>query len=125
MSNSFLRTWLTVLGIGMVVLWIAGLSSPVESRWMTWLDLVAAALTFVGVAFTTPATARNTRVSGTIALASGLFGLWVNGLIHHAVPWLTWWNFLFACAYLVVGIAASRGDVSASGERTVPFRRSA
>jgi len=125
MNTSLVRTWLTVLGIGMVVLWIAGLSSPIASRWMVWLDLVAAALTFIGVAGTRETTDRSTRAGGTIALSAGVFAIWLGGMVNGAVPWLTWWNFIFACGYLLVGIAASRRGGRAAGDTTVPLRRSA
>lgn len=124
MNHTFVRTWLTVLGVGMVVLWVAGLSSSLAPTWMVWLDLVAAALTFVGVAGTRPQTDKAVRSGGTIALAAGVFALWLAGLVNNAVPWMSWWNFIFACGYLFVGISAARSPALTT-DQTIPFRRSA
>jgi hypothetical protein len=32
--------------------------------------------------------------------------LWIIGLMTRSNPWLTWWTFGFACAFLLVGIGA-------------------
>ena len=127
MQNSLVKTWLTVLGVGMLIQWIAGMSSSYASPTITWLDFGIAILSFVGVSLTKPSTDRNTRAGGTIALALGVFAIWLGGLVNGATAWLTWWNFAFACAYLFAGVAAAMAGDSGTGtgEQTLPFRRSA
>jgi hypothetical protein len=36
-----------------------------------------------------------------------LYVLWIAGLATHAERWLSWWTFVFAGAFLVVGISAA------------------
>jgi hypothetical protein len=127
MQKTLLKTWLTVLGVAMVVLWIAGMSSGYASPALTWFDLAAGVLSFLGVAGTLPSTPRRTSALGTIALATGVFAIWLGGLVNGAPPWLTWWNFAFGCAYLFVGIAVAFGaDRNLTAiETSEEFRRSA
>ena len=109
MQTTLLKTWLSVLGVGMVVLWIAGMSSGAASPALTWLDLAAAVLSLVGAAATLSSTPRRTSVLGTIALGAGILAIWLGGFVNGASPWMTWWNFAFACAYLFVGVAVAIG----------------
>lgn len=125
MNTTLHRTWLTVLGIGMVILWIAGLSAPPTSDWLAWLDLIAAVCAFVGVSGTRAQTDQGSRTGGTLAISAGIFALWLGGLVNHTVSWLTWWNAIFACAFLALGIAVSRGKRTTTSEQTLPFRRTA
>ena len=126
MPNSGLRTWLTVLGVGLAILWIAGLGSFGPTRAIAWLDLIGAVLSFIGVAATTAETTVNTRASGTILLGLGVFASWLIGLVNVAVPWMVWWTFAFACAYLILGIASTVPPQELKEkEKPFEFRRSA
>ena len=94
------------LGIGLAILWIAGLSSPDSPGWLTWLDGVAALAAFTIAALMRMGDSRAKRVGNTIGLSVCLFVLGIIGLATGALPWLSWWTFAFACAFLILGIAA-------------------
>jgi ABC-type transport system involved in cytochrome c biogenesis permease subunit len=99
-----LKSVSTILGLGLVVLWVAGLSSPDAANWMTWLDGLAALCAFGIAAYATPYATRNSRAGMPIVLSVGLFILWLAGQSAGVVPWMSWWNFAFACAFLILGI---------------------
>jgi hypothetical protein len=113
------RFWSVVLGIGLILLWIAELGSPgfggyvpsagtaTAARWITWLDLVGAFFAFVIAGVSYSHARRSARAAGPIALAIGLFVLWIVGLASNVVPWVSWWNFAFACAFLLMGIGSA------------------
>jgi hypothetical protein len=102
-----LKKMSAVLGVGLLILWIAGLGSPTAQGWLTWLDGVAALCAFAISGFTPNYASKNVRVGQPIALSGGLFALWIIGLATGAVSWLCWWTFAFACAFLALGIACS------------------
>lgn len=105
-----LRRISAVLGIGLVILWIVGLGSPEAERWLVWLD-GAAALCAFGIAGMAPeVSTRASRVGSTFALSAGLYALWIIGLATDATRWMCWWNFAFACAFLLTGLSASREE---------------
>ena len=108
-----LKKMSTLFGLGLVVLWIAGLGSAEATPWLTWFDGLAALCAFGIAAFTPRYATRGTRMGQPIALAVGLFILWAVGLANGATPWLSWWNFVFGCAFLILGVAAG-------AERQVP-----
>jgi hypothetical protein len=92
------------LGIGLLVLWIAGLAYHAPAA-LTWLD-GAAALVAVGIsaAFAVGPSA------GMVAagfLSLGLFVLWIVGLAVGGANWLAWWTFWFACGFLLLAVAAA------------------
>lgn len=126
------RTWAVILGIGLGILWIVGLNDPAAPGWLTWLDGVAALCSFaIAAAYPDTVRSRAGRAAAPIVLALGLFALWIVGLATHAVAWLSWWTFAFACAYVLLGIGAGasirnvpgvRPETEADRER---FRRSA
>ncbi len=96
----------TLLALGLVVLWIAGLGSPTSTSWLTWLDGLAALAAF-GIAALTPTYARRSaRMGEPVALSVGLFALFVIGLATGATLWQAWWTFAFACAFLILGFSA-------------------
>jgi hypothetical protein len=109
------RGWSAILGIGLVILWIAGLSSATAPAWLTWLDAAAAVWAFI-IAAGTPVDARTAmRAGNPIALSIGLFAFWIIGLATSGPAWQDWWNFAFACAFLVLGFAGGM-----AGRRAVP-----
>jgi hypothetical protein len=99
------RTGDVVLGIGLVILWIAGLSAH-ATGWLTWLDGLAALGAFAigGAVATRTGAAAGTA---TIALSLGLFVLWIVALATDASLWLSWCTFAFALALLILGIAGT------------------
>ena len=97
----------TILGIGLVVLWIAGLGSATAPRWLTWFDGLAALASFAIAAFTPAYASKSTRMGEPIAVSVGLYALWVIALASGATGWLTWWTFVFACAFVGLGIACA------------------
>ena len=88
-----------VLGLGLVLLWLAGLSSH-ASGWLTWLDGLAALIAIAGAASLVEFNRGGSAGAGGLAL--GLFVLWIIGLATGATLWLSWWTFAFACAFFVV-----------------------
>jgi peptidoglycan/LPS O-acetylase OafA/YrhL len=120
-----------ILGIGLIILWIAGLGSPNTTPWVTWLDGIGGIWAFLIAAGVSDRSGRGARSGNPIALAIGLFVLWIVALASHVVPWQSWWTFAFACAFLIVGIAGGaarppRGQAELEQDRTRErFRRSA
>lgn len=111
-----------VLAIGLVILWIVGLSQH-ATGWMTWLDGLGALIAFAIAAGVTATMSRAALATGPVALAIGLGVLWIIGLATHASLWLSWWTFAFAVAFLVLGIGAGvqpeRVDLQPPHPRTV------
>jgi hypothetical protein len=105
------------LGIGLVILFIVGLGRH-ATPWLTWLDGLAALFAFVlaGAGAATVATALGG--GGVFALAIGLGVLWIIGLSTHAVVWLTWFTFAFACGFLLLGMVESVGHKPTTTLRT-------
>jgi ABC-type transport system involved in cytochrome c biogenesis permease subunit len=52
----------------------------------------------------TPYTRGASKSAMALALSAGLFVLWLVGMTQGVVPWMTWWNFVFACAFLFLAI---------------------
>lgn len=121
-----IRYFCIVLGIGLVVMWIAGLSTDDSPAWMNWLDLVAGIGAFIiAGAVNEIRASRYHLVIGPVLLASGLILLWIAGLSTNASFAMSWWNFAFGVAFAVLAIFG--GTQRRAGERTIeiPFRRSA
>ncbi|HVV48805.1 MAG TPA: hypothetical protein VHO06_04025 [Polyangia bacterium] len=96
-----------ILGLGLIILWLAGLSSH-ASLWLTWLDGLGGLVAIAGAAALVEFGRGGTAGSGLLAL--GLFVLWIVGLATGATLWLSWWTFAFACAFFVVaGASTSSG----------------
>ena len=87
----------SALGLGLVILRVAGLSSRATS-WLFWLDglggLVAIASGLV--------LGASTRIgaAASAALALGTVPARVVALAAGATAWLTWWTLLFGFAFL-------------------------
>lgn len=103
-----MRAWSVIFGIGLVILWLAGLNNPNAQGWLTWFDGFAAVLAFVlSSSFSEYSTRRATFV-GPVALSVGLFALWLVSLATAAPSWQGWWTFIFGCGFLILGLAARR-----------------
>lgn len=111
-----------VLAVGLVVLWIVALGQH-ATVWLAWLALIGGLCGFgIALGAGDPA-GRMMGVGAPIALAIGLFVLWIIGLATRANTWLTWWDFAFACAFLLVGIifgAAGPRLTTTTTTRTTP-----
>lgn len=101
------KSFSTILGIGLVVLWICGLGSPSAAGWLTWLNGVAALCAFAIASYLTPYASRGTRLGLPMTLSLGLFACWIVALTTGVVGWLTWWTFAFACAFFLVGLGGA------------------
>ena len=99
-----------VLGIGLIILWIAGLSSHAThgGAWLTWLDGVAG-LVAIAIGVGVGKQARM-GVPGWGLIALGLFILWIVGLAAAAPVWLAWWTFAFACAFVILAASGTSGN---------------
>jgi len=122
----------SVLGVGLLVLWLVGLGSPNSPMWFVWLDGIAGALAFLIAAAAGPNSSVGARVTGPIALSLGLFALWIIGLASSSPGWLTWWTFAFACSFMLLGFSgrgnqplAVSGKATPTEEERNRFRRSA
>src|SRR5690348_8906502 len=105
-----------VLGVGLIILWIVGLSAH-ATLWLSWLDGVAGLVAILlGIAAVPVARAG---VAGWGLMAFGLFILWIVGLAAHGPGWLAWWTFAFACAFIVLAAAATSGMERRLHQRTV------
>jgi hypothetical protein len=97
------------LGVGLVVLWLVGLTQG-ATPWLTWCNLLVAIGSFAYAGIPTLRT-RGFGLGGPAFLAIALFVLWMIGLGTGAVGWLCWWTFGFACAYLGIGFLAGSEHV--------------
>jgi hypothetical protein len=127
-----IKSWSIIFGIGLGILWLAGLGAPSATPWMTWFNALGALCSFLIAAGVSDSSARGRRVSSTLMLSIGLFALWIVGLAVGVVAWQTWWTFAFACGFLVLSIGSgSVRTISATqlerDERAVRdrFRKSA
>jgi hypothetical protein len=91
------------LGLGLAVLWIAGLVYH-AAVWLTWLEGGAALIAFGLAAVFAVSTSAGMAGSGLLAL--GLFALWIIALMAGGALWLAWWTFAFGCAFLLLTAAA-------------------
>jgi hypothetical protein len=106
------------LGIGLVILWIVGLSNQ-ATGWLTWLDGLAAIVAF-GIAAAAVSDGTGAMAASPIGLSVGLFVLWIVGLTMHSETWLAWWTFAFACGFLLLGLfsgASTRRPTMAHPQR--------
>ena len=74
-----IRSFSVVLGIGLVVMWIAGLSTLNSPTWMNWLDLVAAIGAFVVAGAVNESRASRFDSSSPVPCnpsAFSFYGLW-------------------------------------------------
>jgi hypothetical protein len=106
-----LRAISLVLAVGLGIVWLVGVNYHATS-WLTWLDGLGALC-----GFAIAAGAGATVWAGAVALSIGLFILWIIGLATHAQGWSTWWTLVFACAFLLVGMA---GFARREPTRTTP-----
>ena len=105
-----IRSLSLVLGVGLAVLWIFGVTYD-ATAWLTWLDLVAALCAFlIAIGVGAAATGRSVSAGGALALGLGLGALWIIAVATAAIPWLTWWTFAFACAFILLGLLGSLAD---------------
>jgi hypothetical protein len=94
-----------ILGIGLIVLWIAGGSSTHASDWLPRLDGLAGLIAIaMGIGLETVSRAG---VFGWGLLALGLFILWIVGLAAGGGLTVAWWTFGFACAFVILAAAAT------------------
>ena len=119
------RTLSVILGLGLVVLFIAGLNTAGAHGWLTWLDLVMAICSFTVAGVAAPDASKGTRSGGPVAISIGLFALWIIALATGVVASMAWWNFAFACAFLVVGIAGGTMERATPIESNIHYRKSA
>jgi len=104
-----LRPFPALIGAGLAVLWVIGMSVD-ATDWMTWADGAAAALAFATVGVI-PARASSAWAAFCLgAIAASLLAVWAVGLATRATPWLTWWTFVGACLTALVAIAVAVQD---------------
>jgi hypothetical protein len=100
-----MRAGLVILGLGLVILWIVGLSEH-ATPWLDWLLLLGALLSFSTAGVTSLGRAAERRgfaLAGPFTLSVGLLILWIIGLATGATAWLAWWTFAFAIGYGLLG----------------------
>jgi len=99
------RVGAVVLGVGLVVLWIVGMSHS-ATPWLTWMVGLAGLVSFV-VATLVPSEPGRAAAGGPGVIGFALVGFWIVGLAARSTEWLTWWAFGFGCLYIVVAIASA------------------
>ncbi len=118
------RVTSVILGIGLVILWLAGLSSSAVPGWLCWLDLVAAIGAFVVAGIAAPEAPLRERATGPAVESLGLFALWIIALATVGNIAMAWWNFGFAVAFGLVALFSGQ-DRATTRTIETPFRRSA
>ncbi len=108
-----------ILGIGLLILWLVQVAYSGDA--ITWLDGLGGVLSIVAGALLAPRLARAAHIGEPLVLAIGLFVLWIVALAVGMPLWKAWWNFAFACAYLILTIAAGGSErwVAPRGQQPV------
>jgi hypothetical protein len=109
------RTISVVLGVGLMMAWLAGLDRG-ATPWLSWLDAIGSLAAFT-IAFGLPLryVAAGAKAVPAAALGVSLVVLGAIGLALGATAWLDWWTLGFGCGFL--GLAAA---TAARGPRTAP-----
>ena len=102
-----IRVVAAMIGLGLAVLWIVGMSVD-ATVWLTWTDGIAAALTLATVGIIPERHSSAWAALCLGAITAGLFVLWLVGLARHATSWLTWWTFVAACLTAAAALGAAR-----------------
>ena len=110
------KSWSIVLGIGLAILWFAGLNTLNAAPWVTWLDGLGALCAWGIAATVHDGSPVENRVGSTGVLAAGLFALWVVTLFTPVPGWQVWWNFGFACAFGILAIACAYSGRAITGQ---------
>ena len=110
-----MRIWSIIFGIGLIVLWLVGMNSPEAAPWLMWLDGLAGVAAFILAGLAAGAVGRRVAAGGPVGLASALFLMWIVGLITRAAPWQSWWTFVFACAFLLLGVNERKSHTRIGG----------
>lgn len=103
---------LAILGIGMIILGLIGISTV---AWLGWIDfgLGVAALVAAGLLKDEQ---RAASIVTEAAFGIAALALWIIGLAVGATPWLVWWTFAFGVAFLLIA-AAPAPPVAGPGPR--------
>ena len=88
-----------VFGLGLLVVWVVGLSNPTASSWINWLDGMAALAAFSIAAFLPAYSSRRIRSAAPGLISFVLAVLWIAGMSTGVVSWQRWANALFAIAF--------------------------
>lgn len=122
-----LRMGPLLLGLGLLVFWGINRDTPHAGGGLIFLDAMLSVVSFTMAALAPTAVGPRSRPVAPLILSLALFGIWIAGLTSGASPVFCWWNFAFACGYLLVAIAAVfvRGESETSSSREEQVRRSA
>jgi len=108
-----LRNGDALFGVGLALLWIAGLATG-AAQWLTWLEFVAAICAFYLAAY---GQNRAGGSLGTLALAIVLFVAAIIGATGRAEAWLSWSTFGLACLF---GLVSAVGAVVRTDSKLPP-----
>jgi hypothetical protein len=97
------------LAVGLFVLSFAGLVLQVPI-WFSWLDGIAALAACGGAVAFGASPRAGTAIWGALAL--GLIVLWLVGLRTVGAGLMSWGNFAFACAFLLLVASTTRAAVT-------------
>lgn len=92
------------LSFGLFILWAVNLNAP-NTNGLHWFDFIGAVVALTLVT-TLKSRKESALVGGLLGLAAGLMLVWVAGLASQTAPSLTWANFIFAGAFLALGLFA-------------------
>jgi hypothetical protein len=105
-----MRTGVVLLGIGLGILWLTGVSAGAPS-WMNWLDFGACVVALaVGLSGHPP-------LEAPFFLGFLLLVAWVVGLARHAPSYMVWWNFAFAIGFEITATVSARALAHWPGAR--------
>lgn len=100
-----LKRFTTLLGVGLLALWALGLGDARASSWVVWLLGLGSLWSFGIALYSSDVPSQVERVAQPLALAVGLFAVWLIGIALDSVAWLNRWTFVSAMAYLFLGIS--------------------
>lgn len=101
-------------GVGLVVLGIFGQYSGLPP-WVYSLDLAVAFVAVFVAAIASVHSSRVIKIGAPLCLSALLFMIATAAYSEHLSIWVSRWNFAFALAFLLVGLAAfPRGTFSST-----------
>jgi hypothetical protein len=106
-----------LLGLGLFLVWGAGVISNSGPAWLVWLNGFAGIMAFVLAGDATPDVNPASRIGGALALGLALFILWVTALAVHAFGWVAWATLVFSVAFFSLALGMGTASPSTRAER--------
>jgi hypothetical protein len=105
------RGVVALLSVGLLIAWSVGLVYQAP-HWLLWSDFGLAAIALGGLVAAGSPTLEGVATWPFVSF--GLLGAWLFALATAAPAWLTWLNFAFGGAFLIVTVVSMLPKVDPS-----------